>query len=102
MKTLAKHGHQVDVVTHLPQKKPIKNYNEIINLEGSLEKLINNVTVDSILKIKGNMVLKVAIPYGNHLCQLMGLKEFQELVKNPPTNPPYDLVITEVRTLYIS
>lgn len=100
MKALAKHGHQVDVVTHFPQKRPVKNYHEIINLEGSLEKLMNNLTVDSVLKIEGDMVSKVAGPYGNQLCHLMGLKEFQELVKNPPTNPPYDLVITEVSIFF--
>jgi len=28
MKGLAKRGHQVDVVTHFPQKNPIPNYTE--------------------------------------------------------------------------
>lgn len=96
MKALAKNGHQVDVITHFPQKKPIKNYNDIISLEGSLDKLVSNLTVDSVAQIKGNMVTKIAVPYGNRLCHLMALREFQDLIKNPPKDPSYDLVVTEV------
>ncbi|CAB0034905.1 unnamed protein product [Trichogramma brassicae] len=39
MKGLAKRGHQVDVVTHFPLVEPLKNYNDIINLNGTMENL---------------------------------------------------------------
>lgn len=96
MKGLAKRGHQVDVVSHFPLKKPVKNYNDIINLEGSMESLVNNYTIEFVSQIKGDVVNLLALSYGNRLCHIMGLEKFQNLIQNPPTDPPYDVVITEV------
>lgn len=99
MKGLAKRGHQVDVVTHFPLKNPVKNYNDIINLDGSMENLVNNYTIEFVSKITGNVVDILATSYGNRVCHFMGFEKMQKLIKNPPTNPPYDLVITEVSYL---
>lgn len=102
-KTLAKNGHQVDVITHFPQKRPFKNFNDLIVLNGSTQGLLNNITLDWITKFHItkypplNFIVKaVAENIGNKVCELLRLEEFQELVKNPPQDPPYDLVITEV------
>lgn len=95
-KTLAKQGHQVDVVTHFPQKKPVKNLNDIINLDGSMENLVNNYTIQFVSAITGDIVNLIALSYGNRICHFMGFEKFQKLVKNPPQDPPYDLVIVEV------
>ncbi|KAL7306833.1 hypothetical protein TKK_0000994 [Trichogramma kaykai] len=96
MKGLSKRGHHVDVINHFPLKHPPKNYHNIIDLRGTMENLVNNFTVDFVLGIAGdNVVYPVATLYGNRLCELMGLKEFQDIIHNPPNNPPYDALITE-------
>lgn len=37
---------------------------------------------------------------GNPACELLKLPIFQDLIKNPPKDPPYDLIIVEVSTKY--
>ena len=96
MEGLAKRGHKVDVVTHFPPKHPPKNYKTIINLSGTMESLVNNFTIDFVLGFGGNVVDPIANLYGNRLCDLMGLEEFQQLIHHPPSDPPYDIFITEV------
>ncbi|OXU17534.1 hypothetical protein TSAR_014640 [Trichomalopsis sarcophagae] len=95
MKGLAKHGHQVDMITHFSLNKPMKNYNVIINLAGSMESFVNNITIKFASELSDDMVTPIATIYGNRLCDFMGFEEMQKLFKNPPTDPPYDLVITE-------
>lgn len=101
MKTLAKNGHQVDVVSHYPLKNPMENYHDVINLAGTVDNFINNLTVDFVQNVGGNIVFLAAESFGNKLCHLMGLEKFQKLIHNPPTDPPYDLVITEVSLNFI-
>ncbi|XP_001600831.2 UDP-glucuronosyltransferase 2C1-like [Nasonia vitripennis] len=98
MKGLAKRGHQVDVISHFPLKRPLKNYNDIINLDGSMESLMNNYTIEFVSQFSSLLadVGIIAAEYGNRLCHFMGFEEMQKLIKNPPTDPPYDLVVTEV------
>lgn len=98
MKGLAKRGHRVDVISHFPLKQPVKNYNDIINLDGSMETLMNNYTIEFVSQFTNLLsdVVYVAKEYGNRLCHFMGFEEMQKLIKNPPNDPPYDLVITEV------
>uniref|UniRef100_A0ABD2WSR0 UDP-glucuronosyltransferase n=1 Tax=Trichogramma kaykai TaxID=54128 RepID=A0ABD2WSR0_9HYME len=96
MKSLAKHGHQVDVVTHFPLTEPTKNYNDIINLNGTMENLVNNYTVEFINQISGEIVDLIALSYGNRICDFMGLPEMQKLIKGPRKNSSYDVVITEL------
>lgn len=102
VKTLAKHGHQVDLVTHFPQKNPSKNLNDIINLNGTMKSIANSFTFEFVSKLPGDFVSYVTEKCGNNLCHFMGLEEFQKLIKNPPQNPPYDLVIVEVRLNFSS
>lgn len=96
MKGLAKRGHQVDVVTHFPVKNPPKNYNVIVNLSGTLENLVNNFTIEFATNVADEVSYHVATTYGTRLCHLMSLHEMQELINNPPSDPPYDVLITEV------
>lgn len=96
MKGLAEKGHQVDVITHFTLKKPIKNYNNIIHLNETDFSYVNNVSFEEI-KTKGKDLVQVIVQYhGNEFCHIMGLEKFQKLIKSPPTDPPYDLIITEV------
>lgn len=96
MKTLAKRGHQVDVITHFPRKKAVENYNDVLSFEGTMENVVNNYTIDYVSRVGDQLVEFVAGAYGNRLCHFMGLEKFQNFIKNPPGDPPYDLVITEV------
>lgn len=102
MKTLAKRGHQVDIVSHFPQKKPIKNYQDIISLQGLMESPVNNYTIEQASQVAVDLVKIVGNEYGNRICNFMGDEKFQKLVKNPPMDPPYDLVITQVISIYLN
>lgn len=96
VKGLAKRGHQVDVITHFPAKNPPNNLRTIVNLDGTLKSLINNVTIQYATRAEKDSVKFIAEKYGNELCDLMGLPVMQEFIKNPPRDTPYDLLITEV------
>lgn len=96
MKGLAKKGHQVDVYGHFPPKDPIPNF-KYYSLEGSLPDLKNNVTFDDTMQFRARNIRKAMNTVGTNLCKLMDMSVFQSLLKNPPKNPPYDLVILEVK-----
>ncbi|KAJ8676543.1 hypothetical protein QAD02_012330 [Eretmocerus hayati] len=96
MTGLARRGHQVDVITHFPEKSPPKNYKDVVDLSGTMGDLTNNFTIDFIMGVKDDIVVPIATLYGNNLCDLMGLKEIQEIIHSPPRDPPYDVIITEV------
>lgn len=95
MKGLAKHGHQVDVITHFPLKKPIPNYTDI-SLEGSLPRVMNNVTASDIKGFGSFSIATLTYTAGTAICQLLDHPKMRELIENPPQDPPYDIVITEV------
>ena len=93
---LANKGHKVDVISHYNIKNSTENLNLIINLDGSMEKTQNNYTLNDAIYFKTHKGIIFDL-YGNRLCHLMGLKEMQDFIRNPPNDPPYDLVITEVK-----
>lgn len=99
MKGLAKRGHQVDVITHFPTKNPPVNYRTLVNLSGTMENLVNSFSIDFVLGMADEVGFHVATAYGNRLCDLMNLKEIQEVIHNPPSNPPYDVLVTEVNII---
>lgn len=104
MKGLAERGHQVDVVSHFPQKESFPNYTDIVSFAGTTPTLINNMTL-SIDEDKGSTVSAAfffATVFGVQACKLMDHSEFRHLIKNPPQNPPYDLIITEVSDILTS
>lgn len=96
MTGLAKRGHQVDVVTHFPVENPPKNYKNIVNLSGTMDNLVNSFTINFSKNLAGDIGYYIATLYGNELCYLLGQNDMQELIKNPPSDPPYDVLITEV------
>lgn len=95
MKGLARRGHQVDVVTHFPQKKPIPNYTDI-NLSGSTYTTQNNLTAKEVNSFSSFSMVHITKIAGSDVCELLGNPIMQNLIKNPPQDPPYDIVITEV------
>ncbi|XP_076291112.1 UDP-glucosyltransferase 2-like [Lasioglossum baleicum] len=95
MVALAERGHQVDVITHFPMKTPPPNYKEI-SLEGSLEAVQNNLdakTANQFNQMNFDVMVDKA---GVKVCDLLAHENIQRVIKNPPNDPPYDLVITEV------
>lgn len=99
---LAKRNHQVEVITHFPPENPPANYKVIVNLDGTVEKIVNNYTIDYVRRLTTDIVPIIAQKHGNKLCELMSLDGIQKLVTNPPSDPPYDLVITEVSRINFS
>ncbi|XP_014479890.1 PREDICTED: UDP-glucuronosyltransferase 2B30-like [Dinoponera quadriceps] len=95
MKGLAQRGHQVDVITHFPQKKPVPNYTDI-SLFGSLPNVRNNISATEIQAFGGLSMKHLTEIAGNNICELLAHPKIQDLIKNPPQDPPYDLVIVEV------
>lgn len=95
-KGLAERGHQMDVLTIYPLKNPPKNYNIVVNLEKKVESLVNKWDVTFATNLGDDTLPIIAEPFGNGICEYLGLPEMQSIIKNPPKNPPYDLVIVEV------
>ncbi|XP_015113283.1 UDP-glucuronosyltransferase [Diachasma alloeum] len=95
IKGLTGRGHQVDVVTLYPLKNPPPNYKVIANLEGKQESLVNQLSVAIAIQFGSDFTRQLALRSGNPFCEYLGLPEMQEIIKNPPQDPPYDLVVTE-------
>ncbi|XP_050462109.1 UDP-glucosyltransferase 2-like [Cataglyphis hispanica] len=95
MKGLAKRGHQVDVITHFPLKKPIPNYTDI-SLEGSLPHVTNNVSASDIKGFSTFSVATLTYVAGTTVCKLLDHPKMRELIENPPQDPPYDIVVMEL------
>lgn len=99
MKGLATRGHQVDVYSHFPLKRMIPNYTDF-SLEGSVPIFSNNLTYESIeseWKDNSDLMQSWYGEYASYICDLLELPIFQNLINNPPQDPPYDLFIFEVR-----
>lgn len=96
MKGLANRGHQVDMVSTFPLKKPYDNYTDIVKLKSNLD-LVNNMSYERMNAIIGtNTVYAVASLAGNNVCEYLGDPDVQKLIRDPPKNPPYDAVFIEV------
>lgn len=97
MKGLAAKGHQVDVYSHFPQKKTIPNFRDV-SLQGSLPAISNNMSFDTATITWGPTLIKNwQRSVGDAVCALMGHPTLQKLLHNPPNDPAYDLIITEVK-----
>lgn len=99
MKELARRGHQVDVVSHFPLEKPIPNYTDI-SLKGSLPQVTNNVTANEILGFSTPSMTMLVEKAGATTCNLLNHPKMQKLIKNPPQDPPYDIIIQEVCPIF--
>lgn len=98
--SLAKRGHKVDAVTHFPVKDPPPNYRDI-SLEGSTETMVNNMVATNITQLNVQDFKFLTYIAGHKICQLMEFPTLKKLIDNPPKDPPYDLVITEVSFAYM-
>jgi len=95
MKGLISKGHQVDVISPFPQKRPYPNYTDIAELKSPALK--NNMSYEYMMEMDKNMVSFFAIVGGNEICQAhMGHPVIRKLIRNPPKDPPYDAMIMEV------
>lgn len=94
MKGLAARGHRVDVYTHF-KSKLVPNYNEIM-IKSDMGTAVNNMTATDIKKFSNVNVKHLVHMAGDKLCEMLSLPQFQQLIKNPPNDPPYDLFITEL------
>ncbi|XP_033219242.1 UDP-glucuronosyltransferase 2B31-like [Belonocnema kinseyi] len=95
MKTLAQKGHQVDVISHFPLKKPVPNYKDY-SLEGTLPQIINNISFVEIQSISSGNLAHFMDICGDKICELLKHPTLNNIIKNPPKDPPYDLVIVEI------
>ncbi|XP_023314407.1 uncharacterized protein LOC106648144 [Trichogramma pretiosum] len=95
MRGMAERGHQVDVYSHFPRQSPIPNYTDY-SLAGTLPALANNITWDYVSKVQSGVSIPRMLAFGgNPVCKLMGLPLLQNLIRNPPKDPPYDVVVVE-------
>ena len=96
MKILAKRGHQVDVISTFPLTKPYPNYNDLIVLPAGRQ-FMNNMTYNEIKTLFADSPTHaVATLAGNDICEFLNNSQMQQLIRNPPNDPPYDAVIIEV------
>ncbi|RLU27472.1 hypothetical protein DMN91_001276 [Ooceraea biroi] len=97
MKGLADKGHQVDIISSNPQKKPYPNYTDIAKLPLP-QFFLNNMTYEFLRQAAGpNPTNIIATKFGNYVCEAwLGNSVIQKLVRYPPQDPPYDAMIMEV------
>ncbi|EZA59837.1 2-hydroxyacylsphingosine 1-beta-galactosyltransferase [Ooceraea biroi] len=98
MKGLISKGHQVDIISPFPQKTPYPNYTDIANLTAPLS-FVNNFTYEHMTQIvaDNNPAILIGLINGNDICEAhLGNPVIQNLVRNPPKDPPYDAMIIEV------
>lgn len=97
MKGLAERGHQVDVVSPYPLVTPMKNYTDI-----TVELLATQDTTDfnfNLFHLYNNVgqFERYATHLSNDICDsIFKNSKIKNIINNPPTNPPYDLIIVEV------
>ncbi|KAK0175129.1 hypothetical protein PV327_008908 [Microctonus hyperodae] len=101
MKGLARRGHQVDVISSFPQKKPYPNYTDIV-VPSLMPNYINNMSYQEFHDILQDNVLHSCVSiFGNNICEAgFTQPQVRRLIKNPPMDPPYDVVITEILTAH--
>ncbi|KAF2882089.1 hypothetical protein ILUMI_24092 [Ignelater luminosus] len=96
MKELAKRGHEVDVLSHFPQKKPIPRYNDI-SVRGSLPLLVNNMSISVVKEhLTGyyDVVKFILTQVGIDICEVILNTPAAQELKN--SKKKYDLVVTEI------
>ncbi|XP_012282472.1 UDP-glucuronosyltransferase-like [Orussus abietinus] len=92
---LVKRGHHVDEISHYPQKSSLENYRHVVNLDGTLPKLVNGISLEYANNISSDIIEFIAGTNGNKVCELLALDTMQKFIKDLPNGEPYDLVITE-------
>lgn len=91
-KALAKKGHQVDVISNYVLKEPFPNYTNVVDLPVPK----TSPSEDYQVITDPDEDEKWLIEMNKDMCELLGHPGVAELIKNPPTDPPYDLLIVHV------
>ncbi|XP_069672948.1 UDP-glucosyltransferase 2-like [Periplaneta americana] len=93
LKALATRGHQVDVLSHFPQKTRLENYTDL-NVEESLRPVINNLPMQIVETFHPISVLQFLVKENVNVCE----KVFKHPVVKDLLNSTqtYDLIITEI------
>lgn len=94
-KGLSHKGHQVDLISVLPVEGNNPNYTRIIQLPDRMKDVMRSLTSDNSQAFNKNLMTLMA-DIGYKMCENMGIPEFLNLARNPPTDPPYDAIITQV------
>lgn len=95
LKGLAKKGHQVDLISIFPGKEKLHpNYNQIITLSAEFSQIFPRINITTARNFGWNLSLIADLGY--KICENMGNPEFLKLVRDPPKDPPYDVIITQV------
>jgi glucuronosyltransferase len=93
LKTLASRGHEVVVVSHFPQKTPVKNYTDI-SIAGSTSSLKNIFGTDSMEQWDNFMLPIRLIDYSVRKCEsVLKNGNIDALLKS---EDKFDLIITEL------
>ncbi|KAG7207218.1 hypothetical protein KM043_008895 [Ampulex compressa] len=100
LKALVRKGHRVDVMSYYPLKTPLQNYTDIFNFTiehhaGFLEypKRFKEYDDDTMTRF-------ITTVLGNEVCELLGVPEIQKIIRNPPNDPPYDVVLAQYHTAH--
>lgn len=91
-KALAKKGHQIDLISMSPFEESYPNYKQIFMLPDNPDPVFTHY--DKIKDMESNVSLVAWMGYLR--CQAMESSNFLRFVQNPPKDPPYDLIITQV------
>ncbi|PSN55487.1 hypothetical protein C0J52_02571 [Blattella germanica] len=93
MKGLAARGHEVTVISHFPQKKPIPNYTDI-SLVGSMPNFVSAVPLDEIATGKVMTTVQLLEQLGVTGCEkTLSFPPVQKLINS---ETKFDLVINEL------
>lgn len=98
---LVKEGHRVDVISHYEHTNPPKNYKTILNL-AKLDypyPITKFDTIQNAIDAIKDPVKHLTEIYGITMCPLLGHKKMQDLIRNPPKDSPYDVIIVQVLKL---
>lgn len=96
MKALARKGHQVDVVSPFPLKKPYPNYRNVVTIPVPRHFMNNMTYAEMNSMINTSPGHAIATILGNMVCESLGIEEFQKFFKSLPKDHPYDVVLIEV------
>lgn len=91
-KALAEKGHQVDVVSTFKQQHYFPNYTDIVTLKMDI---VQSGFPFNEFSSRSNAI-KVGHFVSRKMCHGLGDPELMKIIKNPPNNPPYDLLMVHV------
>ncbi|XP_063985572.1 UDP-glucosyltransferase 2-like isoform X2 [Diachasmimorpha longicaudata] len=94
MRELALRGHEVDVVSIFPLKKPMANYNDIVLATDDMQLPINNVTYMDIQRFSGLSMSYFVDIAGIQVCDLLSHSQMQKILRTKPKT--YDVIIVEL------